>query len=85
MTSRRSSQPVDPTQLSELRAQMEQRKAILDSIKIAYFNSAAFDGAVPDEQGVQDAAKEFIQANYAYQKALYGRVRVKLSAANLLR
>jgi hypothetical protein len=85
MTSRKIKQPPDPLLLTELRAQMEQKKAVLDSIKIAYFNNAAFGDIVPNEQAVRDAAEAFIQANYGYQRALYGRVRVKLSVSNLLR
>jgi hypothetical protein len=85
MTSRRSKQPPDPARLGELRAEMERKKAMLDSIKIAYFHRAPFGDGVPNEQAVRDAAESFIQANYDYQKALYGRVRVKLSASNLLR
>jgi len=64
---------------------MEQKKAVLDTMKLAYFHGAPFGDSVPDEQALKRAAEEFMAANYAYQKLLYGRVRVKLSAANLLR
>lgn len=64
---------------------MEKKKATFDAMKIAYFHSAPFGDSVPDEERLKRAAEEFIRANYEYQKLLYGRVRVKLSAANLLR
>jgi hypothetical protein len=68
-----------------LRSAMEQKKATLDTMKLAYFHRAPFGGSVPDEGSLKRTAEEFIAANYAYQRALFGRVRVKLSAANLLR
>ncbi len=82
--SRRNSPP-DPAKASILRAEMEKKKAAFDAMKIAYFNNTPFGDLVPDEQRLKLAAEEFIRANYEYQKHLYGRVRVKLSAANLLR
>ena len=64
---------------------MEQKKAALAAMKIAYFNNAPFGESVPNEDDLKRAAEEFILANYAYQRLLYGRVRIKLSTANLLR
>jgi len=64
---------------------MERKKSIFDTMKLAYFHRSPFDGEVPDEPSLKRAAEEFIAANYSYQKFLYGRVRVKLSTANLLR
>jgi hypothetical protein len=81
----RREKPSDPAQGDNLQALMEQRKATLDAMKIAYFHRAPFGDSVPDEHALKLAAEQFIEANYAYQKHLYGRVRVKLSPANLLR
>lgn len=64
---------------------MEQKKAVFYTMKQAYFQRAPFGGSVPDEESLKRTAEEFISANYAYQKLLFGRVQVKLSAANLLR
>jgi len=84
MARRRSPAP-DPGELSRLRAEMEHKKAILDSIKIAFFNNVPFGGTIPDAQSVRQAAQDFVVANHAYQRLLFGRVKVKLSVANLLR
>ncbi len=81
----RHKSPSDPVQVDLLRSVMEQKKAALDAMKVAYFHRAPFGDSVPDEQALKLAAEQFIDANYAYQRYLYGRVRVKLAAANLLR
>lgn len=75
----------DPEQLSRLREEMERRQSLMHIVKIAYMNNAPFGDHVPSADDVRAAAQEFIQANYAYQRALYGKVRLKLSIANLLR
>lgn len=77
--------PPEPVEAEALSAVMEQKKAVLDAMKLAYFHRAPFGDAIPDEQTLKDAAEQFIAANYAYQKYLYGRVRVRLAVANLLR
>ena len=74
-----------PEELAKLREEMEQRRAKLDAIKIAYMHNAPFGLGVPSAEDVRATAQEFIAANYDYQKALYGKIRVKLSTANLLR
>jgi hypothetical protein len=48
-------------------------------------NKSVLEERVPTADDVYAAAQSFIEANYAYQRSLYGRVRVKLSAASLLR
>jgi hypothetical protein len=75
----------DPEKLEELRHEMERRHSIMTTMKIAYMNSSVFGERVPTPEDVRAAAQSFIEANYTYQRAVYGRVRVKLSAANLLR
>lgn len=64
---------------------MERLQARMATMKIAYMNRMPFEEHVPTEEDVRAAAQSFIDANHAYQRALYGRVRVKLSVANLLR
>ena len=68
-----------------LRSELERKQAALEAIKVAYFNRAPFGESIPDEHAVKLAAEECVCANHAYQRLLYGRVRVKLSAADLLR
>ena len=48
----------------------------------------AWRGAMAYDLGddvVRPLVQEFITASYAYQKAKYGRIRVKLSTASILR
>lgn len=77
--------PPKPPEIAELRHEVELRKARLDVLKVAYFNRTPFDGKVPIEEDVREAAREFIESNYALQKKLFGKIQVKLSVANLLR
>lgn len=72
-------------ELQEIREDMERKKAAMHAAKIAYLNSTSFGGRIPEYEDVRQAAQEFILANYKYQKALYGKIKVKLSVANLLR
>jgi len=75
----------DPELLGRLREEMERQQSLMDATKIAYLNNAPLGDHVPSVDEVRVAAQAFIDANYKYQKALFGRVRVKLSVANLLR
>jgi hypothetical protein len=69
----------------ELRAAMEVLQAKLNAAKIAYLNRVELDGKVPEYEDVAAIAKELIKLNYQLQRALYGKVRLKLSVAKLLR
>lgn len=69
----------------KLKEEMERRYSILEAVKVAYFNGTPFHDKVPDYSDVRKAAEEFIAANYALQKAQFGRVQVKLSVSALLR
>jgi hypothetical protein len=64
---------------------MERKQATLDAMKVAYFNRTPFGESVPDEHALKRAAEEFVSAHHAFQRLRYGRIRVKLSAADLLR
>lgn len=75
----------DPKELDRLREQMQQKKAVMEAIRIAYLRRTLFRAGIPDYEQVRQAAEDFIRANYQYQRALYGKIKVKLSAANLLR
>lgn len=68
-----------------LRSELDRTQAALEAMKVAYFNRSTFGDSIPDEHAVKRAAEDFVRANHAYQRLLYGRVRVTLSAADLLR
>ena len=72
----------DPDALKEV---MESKRSVLEAVRLAYMHRTPFGDEIPDEEAVRRAAKEFIDANYALQRALFGKIRVKLSVAHLLR
>lgn len=69
----------------QLRGRMEQLQSRLHTAKIAYLNGTELDGKVPEYTDLSSIAKELIRANYQLQKTLYGKVKLKLSVAKLLR
>jgi len=71
--------------LESLQARFEVLQSRLNAAKIAYLNSAPFDGRLITYEDVKGIAEELIESNYALQRARYGRVRLKLSVAKLLR
>jgi hypothetical protein len=72
-------------ELRKIREEMERLKAAMHAAKIAYLNRTPFGGRILEYEGVRQVAQEFILANYTYQKALYGKIKVRLSVATLLR
>src|SRR5262249_4518303 len=77
------SKPVpEPNQLREA---MEKKQSVLEATRLAYLHRTPIHGEIPDYEALQRAATEFIEANYALQRALFGKVRVKLSVARRLR
>ena len=66
-------------------ARFEMLQARLNAAKIAYLNSALFDGREITYEDLKAIAEELIASNYALQRARYGKVRLRLSVAKLLR
>jgi hypothetical protein len=75
----------NPEDADRLRERMDRCKNTMENMRVAFYNRTPFDGKVPEYEDVRSAAENFIAANYDYQKALWGKVKVKLSVANLLR
>jgi hypothetical protein len=71
----------DEERIEEAREHFEMLQSRMNAAKIAYLNRTPFDG----QDDLQQIAKEVIEANYELQRRRYGRVRLKLSAAKLLR
>jgi hypothetical protein len=71
--------------LDTLKQEMEKKDAILEAMKAAFFNRAPFQGQVPTYEDLAGAASDYIQASYEFQKARFGRIRLKLSPTDLLR
>jgi hypothetical protein len=72
-------------EIEKLREIMEFKHARMGSLRVAYLHRTAFEGRIPEFEHLMEAARDFVQANYAYQQALFGKIRIKLSPAKLLR
>jgi hypothetical protein len=77
--------PSQEDAIEKLRDEMEKKKGIMDTMKIAYLHSTPFRDHVPTYEDLKSAAQEFIKSNYEFQKAYFGKVKVRFSVANLLR
>lgn len=75
----------DNDRIEEARERFEMLQSRMNAAKIAYLNRTPFDGQEITVEDLQQIAKEVIEANYELQRRRYGRVRLKLSPAKLLR
>ena len=71
--------------IEALRSEFERRQSRLNAAKVAYLNGTPLDGKEVDYDALKGVAQEAIEANYTLQRARYGKVRLKLSVARLLR
>jgi hypothetical protein len=71
--------------VEEARSRFEMLQSRLNAAKIAYLNGTELDGDAVSYDRLRGVAQEVIQANYALQKARYGKVRLRLSVAKLIR
>jgi len=71
--------------LDTLKARQEQMQARLNAVKIAHLNGTTFDGGSVSYEDVAAVAKELIRINYRIQEVQFGKVRLKLSVAKLIR
>ena len=81
---RKSAASTEPA-VEELRARAEVLRSRLSAAKIAFMKRTELDGRIPEFEDLSKAAEEVIEANYQLQRQLYGKVRIKLSVAKLLR
>jgi hypothetical protein len=68
-----------------LRGRFELLQSRLNAARIAYLNGTPLDGHEVSYATLKQIAQETIEANYELQRARYGKIRVKLSIAKLLR
>jgi hypothetical protein len=71
--------------IDETRALMEQFQARLNAAKIAYLNNSPMDDHVVSYEDVASIAREVIRINYRLQELQFGKVRLKLTVAKLIR
>jgi len=77
--------PPTPEEVERRRAEVKQTEHELEDAKLAYYNSAEYRGKPVDYGRLKNYAEAFIRANHELQKALYGRVRIRLDVSRLLR
>lgn len=75
----------DERQIEEARVRFEMLQSRMNAAKIAYLNRMPLNGREVTADDLQQIAKEVIEANYELQRRRYGKVRLKLSPAKLLR
>jgi hypothetical protein len=79
------SEATDGPGLRELRERMKRLDEEFDRLRHAYYRRASVQGRIPDYDELKALAERFIRANHEYQKARYGRIRLRLSVSKLLR
>lgn len=77
--------PPTTEELRHMKGSMDGAELDFANAKLAYYNGAEYKGRKVEYENLAGYARVFIAANYAYQKALYGRVRIKLSVPRLMR
>lgn len=76
----------EKTPADQKREHLDKLRARVYAAKIAYLNRTPFESKQElSYEELKVIAQDFIRANYAYQKELYGKVKVKISVAKLLR
>ena len=75
-----------PAPVDQGRENLDKLRARVYAAKVAYLNRSPFgEKKELSFEDLKAIAQEFISASYDYQKKLYGKVRVKISVAKLLR
>ena len=75
-----------PTSVDGDRENLDKLRARVYAAKVAYLNRSMFEEkAELSYEDLRAIAQDFIRASYDYQKKLYGKVKVKISVAKLLR
>ncbi|MGC2530348.1 MAG: hypothetical protein WA639_21585 [Candidatus Acidiferrum sp.] len=77
--------PATPEDLARLKEALDAAEFDFDNAKLAYFHRAAYKGQEVTYEVLKSFAETYIARNYDYQKAAFGRVRIRLSVARLLR
>jgi len=77
--------PADSATVDQLREQMDKLGNALEAVKIAYLNNTPFRDHVPTADDVRSIAETYVKAHHAFQRARFGKVRVRLNVADLLR
>jgi hypothetical protein len=77
--------PATPEELAKLKEALDASEVDFENAKIAYFHNAPYKEEEVTYEVLKRFAEAYIAKNYDYQKAAFGRVRIKLAVARLLR
>jgi hypothetical protein len=72
-------------ELDGLREAMETAELDFANAKLAYYHGSEYKGQSVGYDDLRGYADRFIAANYAFQKARWGTVKVRLTVSRLLR
>jgi tyrosyl-tRNA synthetase len=76
---------LSPEEIAVLKASMEAADLDFANAKLAYYNRTEYKGKAVSYDALRAYAEDFIAKNHAVQKAVFGKVHVKLLVANLMR
>jgi hypothetical protein len=82
---RKAATPATPEQLGKLKEALDASELDLENAKVAFFHTASYKDEDVSYEVLKRYAETYIANNYDYQKAAFGRVRIKLAVARLLR
>jgi hypothetical protein len=74
-----------PEQLKQFQETLNRSESDLGNAKVAYFSRTDYKGEAVSGERLRQYAQAYVDANHAYQRALYGKIRVRLDVSRLLR
>lgn len=81
----RKKNQLSPEEIAALKQSMEAAELDFANAKLAYYNRTEYRGQIVSYEVLKNFAEDYIQKNYAVQKAVFGKIHVKLLVANLMR
>jgi hypothetical protein len=71
--------------LAKMKEVLDAAELDFDNAKLAYFHRAQYKGQEVTYEVLKGFAEAYIARNHEYQKAVFGKVRIRLLAAKLMR
>jgi tyrosyl-tRNA synthetase len=76
---------LSPEEIAALKQSMEAAELDFANAKLAYYNRTEYKGQTITYEVLKILAEDYIQKNYAVQRAVFRKIHVKLIVANLMR
>jgi len=71
--------------LKQLQEILDRAGADLGNAKVAFFTRTDYKGEEVSGERLRQYAQAYVDASHAYQRALYGKLQVRLDVSRLLR